>query len=555
MQKLKSLFSILIIFILLLTSLFIFGTNKSYALTQTISTDIDGIDESQYPGYKELIKNLQSQFPNWTIKLLYTDLDWNTVIANEYTGHGASPRNLIQPTGTYTNEWICSICGDKAYDNGSWRCASEKGIKYIMDPRNFLNVADIFQFEELTNGGYNTETIEQMVQGTFLQGHTSGIINSANTNNINPYYIVARLIQEQGTTGSVLTAGNGYNGQYVGYYNAFNIGATGSGEANVILNGLAQAQKYGWTSLDASINGGIEILAKEYIDKGQNTLYLQKFDVDNSDGQLYWHQYMQNLLAAQNEQQTLRNTYDNINAISSQHTFIIPLYKNMPTTLSARPNTDGEENTSSTDIVKVNVDSSLRLRDAPNGSNTVGWLWKDEYVTRLEKATTKVEGTYWDKVMKSDGTIGYAARETYDTEVNYKLYLVPVGGNSGENEVKVEINKEENIITTTPDVVAQDILDAFGGSVKIVKANGEYLESEQSVIGTGYIVEDKYTVIKEGDCNGDGNILASDYVLIKNHIMEVSSLGEIYIKGADYNGDGKITAGDYVLVKNYIMEH
>ena len=388
-----------------------------------------------------------------------------------------------------------------------------------------------------------------------MQGHTSGIINSANTNNINPYYIVARLIQEQGTTGSVLTAGNGYNGQYVGYYNAFNIGATGSGEANVILNGLAQAQKYGWTSLDASINGGIEILAKEYIDKGQNTLYLQKFDVDNSDGQLYWHQYMQNLLAAQNEQQTLRNTYDNINAISSQHTFIIPLYKNMPTTLSARPNTDGEENTSSTDIVKVNVDSSLRLRDAPNGSNTVGWLWKDEYVTRLEKATTKVAGTYWDKVMKSDGTIGYAARETYDTEANYKLYLVPVGGNSGENEVKVEINKEENIITTTTDVVAQDILDAFGGSVKIVKANGEYLESEQSVIGTGYIVEDKYTVIKKGDCNGDGNILASDYVLIKNHIMEVSSLGEIYIKGADYNGDGKITAGDYVLVKNYIMEH
>ena len=100
MQKLKSFFSILIIFILLLSSLFIFETNRSYALTQIISTDIDGIDESQYPGYKELIKNLQSQFPNWTIKLLYTDLDWNTVIANEYTGHGASPRNLIQPTGT-----------------------------------------------------------------------------------------------------------------------------------------------------------------------------------------------------------------------------------------------------------------------------------------------------------------------------------------------------------------------------------------------------------------------------------------------------------------------
>ena len=553
MQKLKSFFSILIIFILLLSSLFIFETNRSYALTQTISTDIDGIGESQYPGYKELIKNLQSQFPNWTIKLLYTDLDWNTVIANEYTGHGASPRNLIQPTGTYTNEWICSICGDKAYDNGSWRCASEKGIKYMMDPRNSLNVADIFQFEELTNGGYNTATIEQMVQGTFLQGHTNGIINAANAHNINPYYIVARLIQEQGSSGSVLSSGNGYNGQYVGYYNAFNIGATGSGEANVILNGLAYAQQKGWTSLDASIDGGIEILAKEYINKGQNTLYLQKFDVDNSDGQLYWHQYMQNLLAAQSEQQTLRNTYDSINAISSQHTFIIPLYKNMPATPCARPNTTGE-NTTSTDIVKVNVDSSLRLRDTPNGANTVGWLWKNEYVTRLEKATTKVAGTYWDKVMKSDGTTGYAARETYDSEASYKLYLVPVGGdNSTNNSVKVKVDDEQNLITLTPDVVAQDILDAFGGSVKIVKDNGEYLESEQSVIGTGYIVEDKYTVVKKGDCNGDGNVTPADYVKIVNHITGQSHLDSNEALAADINKDENITPADYVKVVNQIM--
>ena len=553
MQKVKKLFLIFIIFILLFSSLFILEISQSLASSQTISTDVEGIDEAKYPGYKQLIKNLQSQFPNWTIKLLYTDLDWNTVIANEYTGHGSSPRNLIQPTGTYTNEWICSICGNRAYDNGSWRCASEKAIKYMMDPRNFLNVADIFQFEELTNAGYNTATISQMVQGTFLQGHENGIINAANKNNINPYYIIARLIQEQGKSGSVLVAGNGYNGQYVGYYNAFNIGATGSGEANVILNGLAKAQQKGWTSLDASIDGGIQILAEEYISKGQNTLYLQKFDVDNSDGQLYWHQYMQNLLAAQSEQQTLRNTYDSMNSISSQHTFLIPLYKNMPATPCARPNTEGE-NISSTDIVKVNVDSSLRLRDLPNGSNTVGWLWANEYVTRLEKATSKVGGTYWDKVMKSDGTIGYAARETYDNETSYKLYLVPVGGDSNENKIKVEIDKEEKVITTTPDVVAQDILDAFGGSVKIVKANGEYLESEQSVIGTGYIVEDKYTVVKKGDCTGDGKVDTADLLTVQKQLLSILNVEGIYKEAADTNNDEKIDTADLLAVQKKLLK-
>ena len=588
MHKMRSFTSIIIILILLINGLFALFTNKSYALTQNVSSDIDSINDNEYPGFKELIKRLQRQYPNWKFKVYYTDLDWNTVIANEYTGHNSSPRNLIQPVGNYTGEWICSICGNKAYDNGSWHCASEKAIKYMMDPRNSLNVIDIFQFEEITNNGYDVNSVNAMIKGTFLDGHANGIINAAEKNNINPYYIVARLLQEQGRSGSVLVRGTGYSGQYAGYYNAFNIGAYGGSSSKVILNGLSYASKVGWTSLDASIDGGINFLANEYIRKGQNTLYLQKFDVDNSDGSLYWHQYMQNLLAAQTEGTTLRTTYDSINSISIAHSFIIPLYKNMPKFACARPNSpDNNDNISKTDIVKVNVDGSLRLRNAPNGSTTVGWLWKNEYVTRVEVATSKVNGTYWDKVMKSDGTIGYAARQTYDSESNYKLYLMPIednnetnsnNKNSNENTSsnanqtndnnkqdslvnqdykstdKVKIDEKNNIITVTPDAIAKDILDAFGGSVKIVKADDSYLNEGLDTVGTGYKVQDKYTVVKKGDCNGDGKITAGDYVLIKNHIMEISSLNEIMRKGSDYNEDGKITAGDYVLIKNYIMK-
>ena len=84
--------------------------NKSLAVTQNTSTDINSIDSSKYPGVKEKIQALQKKYPNWKFKILYTGLDFNEVIANEYTGHGKSPKNLIYKSANYQGAWICSIC-------------------------------------------------------------------------------------------------------------------------------------------------------------------------------------------------------------------------------------------------------------------------------------------------------------------------------------------------------------------------------------------------------------------------------------------------------------
>lgn len=553
--KIISLILILTIVINLLISTII--KNETYAVTQSFSTDIENINDSKYPGIKEKIKLLQSKYPNWKFKILYTGLDWNDVISSEYTGHGSSPKNLIYKNSNYQGAWICSICGDKGYDNGNWKCASEQAIKYMMDPRNSINASDIFQLEELTNSGCDINILKSMTNGTFLSGHEQGIINAANNNNVNAYYIVARLIQEQGTTGTVLTSGSGYNGQYVGYYNAFNIAASGNTTAEILTNALAYAQKKGWTSLEASINGGISFLATNYIQKGQNTLYLQKFDVEATNG-LYSNQYMQNILAAQSEGTTLRNTYIKMNSVSSSHTFIIPVYENMPKDVCVRPDVNG---TSSTDIdvVKVNVDESLRIRNNPNGTTTVGWLYKNEIVTRLEKATSKVGGTYWDKVKKPDGTIGYAARETYESETNYKLYLVPInennsGTNSGNNTTTVKIDNDNKIITVTPTAIAKDILNAFGGPTKITRADGNYLSGESESIATGYIVEDKYTVVKKGDCNGDGTVDTGDTYILKCVILNMKKFeNDSYKKAADINDDNSLDTGDTFLLKKQVL--
>lgn len=573
MKKTKKIISLIII-LSIITSAFIslINCNQVKAISQSINEDINSIDISKYPGIKEKIQELQAKYPEWKFKLLYTGLDWNEAITNEYKGHGSSPKNLVYKSTNYQGEWICAICGDKSYDNGSWRCASEQAIKYMMDPRNSLNETDIFQFEELTNAESNIDTLKTMVEGTFLENHEQGILDAANNNNINAYYIVARLIQEQGISGTVLTSGTGYNNQYQGYYNAFNIAASGNSTEEILNNALAYATKKEWTTLEKSIDGGISFLAKQYIQKGQNTLYLQKFDVEATDG-LYSNQYMQNILAAQKEGETLRSTYIKINSLSSSHTFIIPIYENMPQEICSRPDAN-KINTTNEDIVKVNVEGSLRIRNNPNGDTTIGYLYPNEIVTRLEKATSKVNGTYWDKIRKSDGTEGYAARETFENEEKYKLYLEPLNeeqssedqnqeseDNSNQipeftiiNTEKVKFDKENKTIMVTPDAIANDILETCGGIAKITRADENFLDGSQELLGTGYIVEDEYIVIKKGDCNGDGNVDISDLLALQKHLLGVNNISNSP-KGiaADIVNDGDLDISDLLKMQKYLL--
>ena len=561
---------LLVIFILIISYIIInlICGNTAFAVTQTTSTDINSIDSNLYPQTKGILQSLQTQHPNWKFKILYTDIEWSDSIANEYVGHMASPRNLVPANNSnYGGDWICKACGaGVTYDSGNWYCASEAAIAYMIDARNSLNNSDIFQFMELTYSECNVEAIKPMVEGTFLNNdsYLNAIIQAAQTHNVNAYYIVARILQEQGNEGSTLAKGQGYNGQYVGYYNVFNIGASGNGKETVILNGLKKAEAKGWTTLESSIIGGTEMIAKSYIARGQNTLYLQKFDVDNSDEELYWHQYMQNILAAQSEGTTLRKTFQNMKAIDGAYTFIIPVFKNMPKEASSRPSTISTEIIiTETELLKVNVNSSLRLRNEPNGSGTVGWIYKDEIITRLEKGTEKIGGTYWDCVLKADGTKGYAARETYETEETYKLYLVPItsddaSGSNIEEETnivkseKIKIDTENNEVTTAPSATVAEMATLMATDIVVKNAKGEVL-AKDAKLATGCVINDIYTVSVLGDVNGDGEEDAIDLLLIKRNLLGTHKLEGCYNVASDLNKDNVIDAIDLLLQKRHLL--
>ena len=295
------------------------------------------LSESKYPGYKELIDELKEKHPNWTFTLFYTKLDWEEVISNE--GHSDNreyPLNLVPDSSEYPEDWKCEICGDKTYDNGTWLCASDKAIKSQMDPRNILNDEEIFQFKELNyvENACTQDGLEEITQDTFLEGDTisQALLQAGENANLDPYFIASRLIQEQGRKGTVMSRGYDYEGNIV--YNPFNINAIGNSQEEILQNAGKYAYEQGWDTLDKAIIGGIDFMKKGYIDKAQNTLYLQKFDIVNQDGSLYTNQYMQNLLAPKSEAKNMKSIYESSNTVDSNLNFIIPLYENMPEEIS-----------------------------------------------------------------------------------------------------------------------------------------------------------------------------------------------------------------------------
>ena len=418
-QIIKKLIYILSIIIFILSIFFSSLTSKVQAAQYTQKYTSDSLKD--YPGYETLIEALKKAHPTWNFTILYTGLDWNQVIKNETTVvHG---RNLID--GSKTGEWVCSTCGSDRYDNGSWKCASESTVAYYMDPRNSLFEDYIFQFEDLrwVDGVYTLDGINKILSDCrYLQGAnvtytaTDGtkktiektyaqiIMEAGKENNISPYHLAARVRQEQGPGSSASATATGTYTGYNGYYNYFNVNASGSGSSTIIKNALTYAKTSGWTDPEKSIKGGAKFVADEYISSGQSTLYLQKFDVDNSDGYLYWHQYMQNVSASKTEGGTILSTYKSINSkLDQTFNFIIPVYKNMPDTRCSQPGT----NTITTQNIEV-TDEKIVVRESKNDtSKEIATLKKGDNVLRIEIGNTKTNNYYWDKVVLSNGTKGY----------------------------------------------------------------------------------------------------------------------------------------------------
>ena len=189
-------------------------------------------------------------------------------------------------------------------------------------------------------------------------------------------------------------------------------------------------------------------------------------------------------------------------------------------------------------------------------------MGNDEIVARLEKGRTKINGAYWDKIQKANGNVGYAPRETFDYETDYKLYLVPVeqdnGGNKPEDSQeivqndKVKVDKSSKKVTAVPNATGNDFANLIGGNVAVKNSNGQVINLSDK-LATGYTINDTYTVAVLGDVNGDGESDAIDLLLIKRRLLGTQEFDELKGNAADLNKDGVVDAIDLLLQKRYLL--
>ena len=322
------------------------------------------------------------QFEPLKVTSLNSKYTWDYVIHMET--EDSPGRSLISASSAYTAYRHPS--NTKLYDSG-WYQASTAAVEYFMDPRNFLNEKDIFQFEDLSfRQTVTVAQVESALSGTFME---RALLENGKTYaeyfyevgkelGINPLHLASRARQEQGKGTSAQISGLGgdklwyyysnsvqtENGKivyaptsghteqelkgYNGLYNFYNINASGTGGFAILLGALkeaksgtsAMASAWGgspsWDTRWKSIYGGAYKLCGSYIGNYQNTLYLQKWNVDarsksaSGASRNFWGQYMQNAGAALSE---ARNSYNALAAndcLDCPYNFLIPVYSGMP---------------------------------------------------------------------------------------------------------------------------------------------------------------------------------------------------------------------------------
>ena len=461
--------------------------------------------------YKPYLRKLHEQHPKWIFTAQKLGVNWNTALKEECV----VGRNLVHSSALAS--WKSMEKG--AYDfnggywyglDGSWVAASKEIIMYYMDPRNFLNDTYIFMFENQSyDPSYQTENgVKTILADTFMSGsytcpdtkkkytYSQTFMDAAKKSGVSPYHLASRCRNEQGVNGAPQSLGTVKG--YENYFNFFDIQAY----ATSIMTAAEMGCKYAkttnptyllpWTNQYKSIVGGSIFLGTGYITKGQDTLYLQKFDMVDGGNGLYYHQYMTCVFGQANEAISLKNAYSQ-DILNSAMEFKIPVYNNMPDKLCPKPTSSGDNN---------------------------------NYLKSLSVSGTSISPKF-DKFTAS-----------YTAKVNAEVSSVTINANPlGKNakvsgKGKVSLKTGENTVKVTC-TAASGVKRTY--TIKITRKAASQ-------------------TMQQGDVNGDKYLTVVDALLMLRYNAGKTQLDSAQLKRADMNGDGKVDVIDALTLLKKISQ-
>lgn len=461
--------------------------------------------------YKPYLRKLHEQHPKWIFTAQKLGVDWNTALKEECV----VGRNLVHSSALAS--WKSMEKG--AYDfnggywyglDGSWVAASKEIIMYYMDPRNFLNDTYIFMFENQSyDPSYQTESgVKTILADTFMSGsytcpdtkkkytYSQTFMDAAKKSGISPYHLASRCRNEQGVNGAPQSLGTVKG--YENYFNFFDIQAYATSTMTAAEMGCKYAKTTNptyllpWTNQYKSIVGGSIFLGTGYITKGQDTLYLQKFDMVDGGNGLYYHQYMTCVFGQANEAISLKNAYSQ-DILNSAMEFKIPVYNNMPDKLCPKPTSSGDNN---------------------------------NYLKSLSVSGTSISPKF-DKFTAS-----------YTAKVNAEISSVTINANplgksakvSGKGKVSLKTGENTVKVTCT---AASGVKRTY--TIKITRKAASQ-------------------TLQQGDVNGDKYLTVVDALLMLRYNAGKTQLDSAQLKRADMNGDGKVDVIDALTLLKKISQ-
>lgn len=487
-------------------------------LTSSGSQDSSDADFESYmtkqgfpESYKPYLRTLHEQHPKWIFTAQKLGVDWNTALKEECV----VGRNLVHSSALAS--WKSMEKG--AYDfnggywyglDGSWVAASKEIIMYYMDPRNFLNDTYIFMFENQSyDPSYQTESgVKTILADTFMSRsytcpdtkkkytYSQTFMDAAKKSGVSPYHLASRCRNEQGVNGAPQSLGTVKG--YENYFNFFDIQAYATSTMTAAEMGCKYAKTTNptyllpWTNQYKSIVGGSIFLGTGYITKGQDTLYLQKFDMVDGGNGLYYHQYMTCVFGQANEAISLKNAYSQ-DILNSAMEFKIPVYNNMPDKLCPKPTSSGDNN---------------------------------NYLKSLSVSGTSISPKF-DKFTAS-----------YTAKVNAEVSSVTVNANplgksakvSGKGKVSLKTGENTIKVTCT---AASGVKRTY--TIKITRKAASQ-------------------TLQQGDVNGDKYLTVVDALLMLRYNAGKTKLDPAQLKRADMNGDGKVDVIDALTLLKKISQ-
>lgn len=243
------------------------------------------------------------------------------------------------------------------YDNGYMAANTEiDGYKVDGDGKWTSHAGEVYTRPASETGAGSSSGSAGAVQTVQMKKvpYADILMKAAEVSNVSPYVLASMIIQEQGVNGtSDLISGT--HSAYPGYYNFFNLGAYAHDGMGAVEAGLKYASESGngdrpWNTVEKAIIGGASAYGANYVNNGQDTFYLKKFNVQGSNK--YNHQYMTNVPAAANEGAKVSEAYSqSLKATALE--FKIPVYNNMPENPCPMPAVDGNPNNK---LRSINVD-------------------------------------------------------------------------------------------------------------------------------------------------------------------------------------------------------